>query len=181
MSPARFERTAPRLGIWCSIRLSYGDTPFFHNRKPRTRSTHHRKSGTNRNCAIPRRHPVTLQTAMICPGRQVGGLRGRSDSGDIPTRWFNSFPPPGRLALPRQRWTPSAEQEPALPRRDRRRISRCVATSRSMDQHDVTNHADDRRLSVARLRMEPKKCQCTSSHTFVVAMAGFRSFPHRPP
>jgi hypothetical protein len=24
-SPARFERTAPRLGIWCSIRLSYGD------------------------------------------------------------------------------------------------------------------------------------------------------------
>lgn len=28
MSPAGFEPTAPRLGIWCSIRLSYGDTPF---------------------------------------------------------------------------------------------------------------------------------------------------------
>ena len=25
MSPAGFEPTAPRLGIWCSIRLSYGD------------------------------------------------------------------------------------------------------------------------------------------------------------
>jgi hypothetical protein len=32
-SPARFERTAPRLGIWCSIRLSYGDTlpTLYHN------------------------------------------------------------------------------------------------------------------------------------------------------
>ncbi len=26
VSPARFERTAPRLGIWCSILLSYGDS-----------------------------------------------------------------------------------------------------------------------------------------------------------
>lgn len=25
MSPAGFEPTAPRLGIWCSILLSYGD------------------------------------------------------------------------------------------------------------------------------------------------------------
>ena len=24
VTPARFERAAPRLGIWCSIRLSYG-------------------------------------------------------------------------------------------------------------------------------------------------------------
>ena len=33
-SPARFELTAPRLGIWCSILLSYGDTIGVDSAKP---------------------------------------------------------------------------------------------------------------------------------------------------
>lgn len=39
-SPARFERTAPRLGIWCSIRLSYGDhhTQSLYHPAPRANS-----------------------------------------------------------------------------------------------------------------------------------------------
>ena len=31
LSPARFELTAPRLGIWCSILLSYGDRRCFNS------------------------------------------------------------------------------------------------------------------------------------------------------
>src|SRR3954468_6064512 len=34
VSPAGFEPTAPRLGIWCSIQLSYGDTPPSYTRLP---------------------------------------------------------------------------------------------------------------------------------------------------
>ena len=33
LSPARFELTAPRLGIWCSILLSYGDNKFLNSAK----------------------------------------------------------------------------------------------------------------------------------------------------
>ncbi len=35
VSPAGFEPTAPRLGIWCSIQLSYGDDQTF---LPRSRA-----------------------------------------------------------------------------------------------------------------------------------------------
>ena len=38
VSPARFERTAPRLGIWCSIRLSYEDTFSHISEIPRVQS-----------------------------------------------------------------------------------------------------------------------------------------------
>ena len=39
-TPARFERATPRLGIWCSILLSYGVLPplFYHRSGPRKQS-----------------------------------------------------------------------------------------------------------------------------------------------
>lgn len=48
-SPAGFEPTAPRLGIWCSIRLSYGDTGdcLAHCVARRHRAAPHRPSPTN--------------------------------------------------------------------------------------------------------------------------------------
>jgi hypothetical protein len=50
MSPAGFEPTAPRLGIWCSILLSYGDIRRF--------IAHSRALVTAR-----KRRPVTLWPA----------------------------------------------------------------------------------------------------------------------
>src|ERR1700733_1808883 len=54
-SPARFERTAPRLGIWCSIRLSYGDSPI--------------SLPENRQVRSPCSGPPYSQTARACPNR----------------------------------------------------------------------------------------------------------------
>ena len=39
VSPAGFEPTAPRLGIWCSIRLSYEDPPYAYHGGPRAGRT----------------------------------------------------------------------------------------------------------------------------------------------
>ena len=50
LSPARFELTAPRLGIWCSILLSYGDNKFLNSAKLPLREPFYRRR--NRSTAL---------------------------------------------------------------------------------------------------------------------------------
>lgn len=72
MSPARFELTAPRLGIWCSILLSYGDTGFLISAKTLLGK---RQGGLPPTEAFHRAHQSRAQ-----PGFQRG-MAGIGDDG----------------------------------------------------------------------------------------------------